>query len=123
MPCEFGEHCGTDRINYKLALYVVFVEGKYCGSKKKKKKKRDTVTLLAQKSNNLIYMLVDTYFSASVCALIQAFSVFYKAAGEQKLSIITFYHVFYAKTNREGLTYSTGTPILKNVTTQKHSVF
>lgn len=71
-------------------------------------------TLLVQKQNNLIYMLVDTYFSASVCALIQ---VFYKAAGEQKISIITFYHVFYAKTNREGLTYSTGTPILKNVTT------
>lgn len=78
---------------------------------------------IGSKPNNLIYMSVDKYFSASICALIQAFSVFYKVAEEEKISITTFYHVFYAKTNREGLAYSTGTPIFKNVTTEKHSVF
>lgn len=68
-------------------------------------------------------MSADKYFSASVCALIQAFSVFSKVVEEQIIAVTTYYHVFYAKTNRHGLVCSTGSPILKNVTTQKHPVY
>ena len=123
MPCEFGEHCGTDRIKYNLALY--FFEGKYCGSEKKIQlgNAGSFANFIGSKPHNLICMSADKYFNASICALIQAFSVFSKVVEQQTIAITTYCHVFYAKINRDGLVYSTGSPILKNITTQKHSVY
>lgn len=80
-------------------------------------------SLLAQNLTNLICVSADEYFSAFIHALIQAFSVLSKAVEEQTIAIYTYFHVFYAKTNRDGLMYSTGSPILKNVMTQKYLVY
>lgn len=123
VPCEFGKHCEIDRIKHDLAFY--FFEGKYCGSEKMIQlgNAGSFANFIGSKPNNLICTSADKYFNASVCALIQAFSVFSKVVQEQTRAITMYYNVFYAKTSRDGLVYSTGTPIFKNITTQKHSVY
>lgn len=54
----------------------------------------EVLETIASKPNNLIYMSANKYFSASICAPIQAFSVFSKVVEQQMIAISTYYHVF-----------------------------